>query len=205
MPGADKKALRLPVVHKAALSPTGEANQTMQLVADYFPLILFFLAFKWQGIMFATAVAIVASICQIAYFKWKGKVSPIHLLSLAIIVIFGGATLVLQDEVFIKWKPTVLYGAFCLVLVVGKLVFNRDLLAYVLKDLTLPPAIWTRVTWAWAAFFAFMGVLNWYVFRNFPTDTWVNFKVWGGIGLFLLFAVAQGLFLARYMTEPSKP
>jgi len=176
----------------------------MQLLADYFPLILFFLAFKWQGIMFATAVAIVASIGQIAYFKWKGKVSAVHWLSLAIIVIFGGATLVLQDEVFIKWKPTVLYGAFCAVLLAGKLVWNRDLLAYVLKDLTLPPAVWTRVTWSWAAFFAFMGVLNWYVAFHFSTETWVNFKVWGGIGLFLLFAVAQGLFLARYITEPSK-
>jgi intracellular septation protein len=176
----------------------------MQLLADYFPLILFFLAFKWQGIMVATGVAIVASICQIAYFKWKGKVSAVHLISLAIIVIFGGATLVLQDEVFIKWKPTVLYGAFCAVLLVGKLVWNRDLLAYVLKDLTLPPAVWTRVTFAWAAFFAGMGVLNWYVAFHFSTDTWVNFKVWGGIGLFLLFALAQGVFLARYMTEPSK-
>ena len=83
----------------------------MQLLADYFPLILFFLAFKWQGIMVATAVAIAASIAQIAWFKWKGKVSAVHWLSLAIIVVFGGATLILQDEVFIKWKPTVLYGA----------------------------------------------------------------------------------------------
>jgi intracellular septation protein len=177
----------------------------MQLVADYFPLIHFFLAFKWQGIMFATAVAIVASIGQIAWFKWKGKVSPVHWLSLVIIVVFGGATLILQNEVFIKWKPTVLYGAFCVVLAVGKLAFNRDLLAYVLKDLTLPPAVWTRVTWSWAAFFAAMGVLNWYVAFHVPTETWVNFKVRGGIGLFLLFALAQGLFLARHMTEPSKP
>ena len=207
MPGANKKAhfASPPIARKAALSGTGEANRTMQLVADYFPLILFFLAFKWQGIMFATAVAIVASICQIAWFKWKGKVSAVHWLSLAIIVVFGGATLILQDEVFIKWKPTVLYAAFCLVLAGGKVVFNRDLLAYVLKDLTLPPAVWTRVTWSWAAFFAAMGVLNWYVAFHFPTDTWVNFKVWGGIGLFLVFAVAQGLFLARYMTEPGKP
>ena len=177
----------------------------MQLLADYFPLILFFLAFKWQGIMVATAVAIVASICQIAWFMWKGKVSVTHWLSLAIIVVFGGATLILQDEVFIKWKPTVLYGAFCAVLVVGKVVFRRDLLAYVLKDLVLPPAVWTRVTWSWAAFFAAMGAVNWYVAFHYPTDTWVNFKVWGGIGLFLLFAVAQGFFLARYMSEPGKP
>ena len=173
----------------------------MQLLADYFPLILFFLAFKWQGIMFATGVAIVASICQIAYFKWKGKVSAVHLISLAIIVIFGGATLVLQDEVFIKWKPTVLYGAFCAVLLVGKLVWNRDLLAYVLKDLTLPPAVWTRVTFAWAAFFAGMGVLNWYVAFHFSTDTWVNFKLFGSIGLTLVFVLLQALLLARHVHD----
>lgn len=177
----------------------------MQLLADYFPLILFFLAFKWQGIMVATAVAIVASIGQIVWFKHKGKVSPVHWVSFAIIVVFGGATLVLQDEVFIKWKPTVLYGAFCAILVVGKVAFKRDLLAYLLKDLTLPPAIWSRVTWSWAAFFVAMAFLNWYVAFNYSTDTWVNFKVWGGIGLFLLFALAQGLMLARYMSEPSKP
>ena len=178
----------------------------MQLLADYFPLILFFLAFKWQGIMVATAVAIVASLCQITWLKWrKGRVSAVNWLSFAIILVFGGATLLLQDEVFIKWKPTVLYGAFCAVIAGGKLFFGKDLLAYVLKDLTLPSPVWTRVTWSWAAFFAAMGVLNWYVAFHFPTDTWVNFKVWGGIGLFLLFAVVQGLFLARHLTEPGKP
>jgi len=185
----------------------------MQLIADYFPLILFFLAFKWQGIMVATAVAIAASIAQIAWFKWKGKVSAVHWLSLVIIVVFGGATLILQDEVFIKWKPTVLYGAFGAILAGGKLIFGRDLIAYLLKDITLPPVIWSRVTWSWTAFFAAMAVLNWYVAFHFRldlpkeirTDTWVNFKVWGGIGLFLVFALAQGLMLARYVSEPQKP
>jgi len=174
----------------------------MQLIADYFPLILFFLAFKWQGIMVATAVAIAASIAQIAWFKWKGKVSAVHLLSLAIIVVFGGATLILQDEVFIKWKPTVLYGAFGVVLAIGKLAFHRDLIGHLLKDITLPPAVWSRVTWSWAAFFAAMATLNWYVAFHYPTDTWVNFKVWGGIGLFVAFALAQGLMLARHIEEP---
>jgi intracellular septation protein len=177
----------------------------MQLLADYFPLILFFLAFKWQGIMVATGVAIAASIAQIAWFKWKGKVSAVHWISLAIIVVFGGATLILQDEVFIKWKPTVLYGAFGTILAVGKLALGRDLIAYLLKDIELPPAVWTRVTWAWSAFFFAMAALNWYVAFHYPTDVWVNFKVWGGIGLFLAFALAQGLFLARYVTEPQKP
>ncbi len=173
----------------------------MQLLADYFPLLLFFIAFKLQGIYVATGVAIVASIAQIGYFKYRGRVSPIHWLSLAIIVIFGGATLLLQDETFIKWKPTVLYGMFGAVLAIGKLAFGRDLIAYVLKDVTLPAPVWSSVTWSWIAFFAAMAAANWYVAFNFTTDTWVNFKVWGGIGLFLVFALAQGVWLSRYLVE----
>ena len=175
----------------------------MQLLADYFPLLLFFVAFKWQGIYVATAVAIVASIAQIAWFTWRRRVSAVHWLSFAIILIFGGATLLLQDETFIKWKPTVLYLVFGAVLGVGKLVFGRDLLGLLLKDLTLPATVWTRLTWSWVGFFAFMAIANWYVAFHFSLDTWVNFKVWGGIGLFLLFALAQGLVLARYVTEPT--
>jgi len=177
----------------------------MQLIADYFPLLLFFIAFKWQGIYVATAVAMVASVAQIAWLRWKrGRVAPVHWLSLAIIVIFGGATLILHDEVFIKWKPTVLYGLFGTTLAVGRLGFGRNLIAFVMQGVTLPEAIWARVTWSWVAFFAFMGVANWYVAFNYPTDTWVNFKVWGGIGLFLTFALLQGLFLSRHLTEESQ-
>ena len=174
----------------------------MQFLADYFPLILFFIAFKWQGIYAATAVAIVASIAQIAWFRWKkGSVSTVHWLSLAIIVVFGGATLLLQDETFIKWKPTVLYGVFGTILAVGRVAYGRNLLTFLMQGVVLPDPVWTRLTWAWVAFFAFMGVANWYVAFHYPTDTWVNFKVWGGIGLFLLFAVAQGLWLSRHIAE----
>ena len=173
----------------------------MQLLADYFPLLLFFIAFKLADIYVATAVAIVASIAQIAYFKYRNKVSTIHWLSLAIIVVFGGATLLLQDETFIKWKPTVLYGLFGAILAIGKLAFGRDLIAFVLKDLALPAPVWSSVTWSWVGFFAAMAVANWYVAFNFSTDAWVNFKVWGGIGLFLAFALAQGLWLSRYLVE----
>ena len=173
----------------------------MQLLADYFPLLLFFIAFKLQGIYVATAVAIAASVVQIAWFAHKGKVSAVHWLSLAIIAIFGGATLVLQDETFIKWKPTVLYGLFGVVLAAGKLVFRRDLIAALLRDVTLPAPVWSAVTWSWVAFFAAMAVANWYVAFNFTTDTWVSFKVWGGIGLFLAFALAQGLWLSRHLVE----
>jgi intracellular septation protein len=178
----------------------------MQLLADYLPLLLFFVAFKAWDIYVATAVAIVASVAQIAYFKAKGRVSAIHWLSLAIIAVFGGATLWLQDETFIKWKPTVLYGLFGVILAVGKLAFRRDLIALLLKDIALPAHVWSAVTWSWIAFFAAMAVANWYVAFHFSLETWVNFKVWGGIGLFLVFALAQGLWLARHVAEaPEKP
>jgi intracellular septation protein len=175
----------------------------MQLLADYFPLVLFFVAFKWQGIWVATAVAIAASIVQIAYFHWRGKVSPVHWISLAVIVIFGGATLILRDETFIKWKPTVLYALFGLILAAGKLFYRKNLIAAVLKDVTLPAPVWSRVTWSWVAFFAAMAVANWYVAFHYSLDAWATFKVWGALGLFLLFGVVQAFFLARHMPEPT--
>jgi intracellular septation protein len=176
----------------------------MRFLADYFPLLLFFVAFKLQGIWVATAVAIAASIVQIAWFHWRGSVSAVHWLSLAIIVVFGGATLILRDETFIKWKPTVLYLSFAVILAAGKLAWRRDFLALVMKDIELPPSIWTRLTWSWVAFFVAMAATNWYVAFHYPTETWVDFKVWGGIGLFLLFALAQGVFLARHVIEPQR-
>src|SRR5215475_8907372 len=108
----------------------------MHFLAEYFPLLLFFAAFKLWDIYTATAVAMVASVVQIVYFKWRrGKVATMHWLNLAIIVIFGGATLLLHDETFIKWKPTVLYWLFGLILGVGRLVFRRNFLSTFMKDL----------------------------------------------------------------------
>ena len=174
----------------------------MQLLVDFFPLLVFFAAYLWQGIYVATAVAIVASIIQIAWIHWKhGRAGVTHWLSLAIIVIFGGATLLLQDKTFIMWKPTVLYGVFGAILVVGKLAFGRDLLAHVMKGVALPPPVWTRLTWMWVGFFAFMALANWYVAFHFSEQAWVLYKVWGGIGLFAVFALAQGLWLSRHLPE----
>lgn len=182
----------------------------MQFLTDFFPLLLFFAAYLWQGIFVATGVAMVASIAQIVWIHWRhGRAGVVHWLSLVIIVVFGGATLLLQDETFIKWKPTVLYGLFGAILAVGKLAFDRDLLAHVMKGVALPTPVWSRLTWVWVAFFAFMSVANWYVafqYREFDEpalrlQTWVLYKVWGCTGLFLVFALAQGLWLSRYMNE----
>jgi intracellular septation protein len=176
----------------------------MQFLGDYFPLLLFFAAFKLWDIYVATAVAIVASLAQIAYFRWhRGKVEVVHWLSLAIIVTFGGATLLLHDETFIKWKPTVLYWLFAAILAVGRLGFRRNLIAALLKELTLPDPVWARVTWVWVAFLLAMGGINLYVAAHYSTATWVNFKVWGAMVMFFLLAVGTVASVARYL--PDRP
>jgi len=178
----------------------------MQFLADYFPLLLFFAAFKLWGIYVATAVAIAASLVQIAYFRCRrGRVQVVHWLSLAIIVIFGGATLILHDETFIKWKPTAVYWLFGTILAVGRLAFGRNFIAALLKDVTLPDPVWARITWVWVAFLAAMGAANLYVASHFPTNVWVNFKVWGAMVLFFVLAVATVASVARYLPERPSP
>src|ERR1700694_5843208 len=135
----------------------------MQFLADYFPLLLFFAAFKLWDIYVATAVAIAASVAQIAYFRWwRGKVQVVHWLSLAIIATFGGAALLLHDETFIKWKPRVLYWLFAGGRGIGRLVFRRNLIAARMKDLTPPDPVWERVTWVLVVFLLARGAANLY-------------------------------------------
>ncbi len=175
----------------------------MKFLFDLFPVILFFVAFKVQGIYAATAVAIAASVAQIGWL-WlrRRKIDAMLWVSLAIIVVFGGATLLLHDETFIKWKPTVLYWMFALVLSVSALFFRKNLIRSMMgEQIQLPDAAWNKLNFSWAGFFACMGFLNLYVAFNFPTDTWVNFKLFGGMGLMLAFVLGQGLFLAKYVEQ----
>jgi intracellular septation protein len=175
----------------------------MKFLFDLFPVALFFVAFKISGIYVATAVAIAASLLQVGWLKLrKQRVHPMLWASLGIIVVFGGATLVLQDETFIKWKPTVLYWLFGVVLAVSATVFGRNLIRLMLSEqVRLPEPVWARLNWSWVAFFVFMGAANLYVAYNFSTDLWVNFKLFGGMGLMLAFVVVQSLFLAKYAED----
>jgi len=175
----------------------------MKFLFDLLPVILFFVAFKLADIYVATGVAIAASFAQVGWLKLRKKrVEPMLWASLAIIAVFGGATLLLQDETFIKWKPTVLYWMFGLVLAAAALLFRRNLIRAMLSEqVQLPEPIWSRLNWSWIGFFAFMGAANLYVAYNYSTDLWVNFKLFGGMGLMLLFVVAQALFLARHIDE----
>jgi len=173
----------------------------MKLLIDFFPIILFFAAFKLWGIYVATAVAIVATIGQILWLRDShGKVEPMQWVSLGVIVLFGGATIALHNETFIKWKPTVLYWLMGGVLAAGQLFFRKNLLKTLMgSQLDLPEPAWRVTNWSWIAFFAVMGVLNLWVAYNFDTDTWVNFKLFGGMGLMVLFVIGQALYLGRYM------
>ena len=175
----------------------------MKLLLDFFPIALFFAAFKLWGIYVATGVAIVATIAQIAWLRYAtGKVEPMQWLSLGIIVLFGGATILAHDETFIKWKPTVLYWLMGGALAVGLLVFRKNLLKSLMgTQLELPDTAWRAMSWSWTAFFAVMGVVNLWVAFHFDTNTWVNFKLFGGLGLMAVFIVGQALYLGRYMKD----
>ncbi|MBI4956793.1 MAG: septation protein A [Myxococcales bacterium] len=178
----------------------------MKLLFDIFPVVLFFATYKIaDNIYLATGVAIAASLAQVGYTYWKHKkVEPIMWLSLAVIVVFGGATLLFHDETFIKWKPTVLYWATGVVLGGAALLFRKNLIRMAMQDKVAPPEhFWGRLLLAWIAFLAGMGALNLAVAYNFSTEFWVGFKLLGGIGLLLAFALGQGLFLARYV-KPDK-
>jgi len=174
----------------------------VKFLFDLFPVILFFVAFKIAGIYIATAVAIAATFAQVAWLKLrKRKIEPMLWASLAIIVVFGGATLFLQDETFIKWKPTVLYWLFAAVLG-GAALLRRNLIRAMLSQhMQLPDPVWSRLNLAWIGFFALMGVLNLYVAYNYSTDLWVNFKLFGGMGLMLVFVFAQALVIGKYAEE----
>ena len=180
----------------------------MKFLFDLFPVILFFAAFKFGNIFLATGVAMAASVAQIAWVWGRHrKVDPMLWISLAIIIVFGGLTLVLHDETFIKWKPTILYWAFALVLTSGRLFFGKNFIHTMLREqLVLPETIWKRLNWAWIVFFTVMGFVNLAVAFafDFSTETWVNFKLFGTTALMFVFVVIQMLMLAKYIEVEEK-
>jgi intracellular septation protein len=173
----------------------------MKLLLDFLPIVVFFAAFKLFDIYVATGVAIAATVAQIAWLRWTtGKVEPMQWLSLGVIVLFGGATLLSHSETFIKWKPTVLYWLMGGALAAGQLLFRKNLLKSLMgAQMALPDGAWRVMNWSWVAFFAAMGVVNLWVAFHFSTDTWVNFKLFGGLGLMGVFVIAQAIYLSRFM------
>jgi len=199
----------------------------MRFLFDLLPVILFFAAYRWAGsdaaaaaallgdiglagigermapILLATSVAIAATVAQVGWLlALRRRVDTMLWVSLALIVVMGGLTLWLQDPAFIMWKPTLLYWTFAITLAGSAWLLRRNLMQTLMgEQLQLPPAVWARLNLAWVAFFAVMGALNLYVARHFDEATWVSFKLYGGIGLMLLFVAAQGVWLSRHMPQ----
>ena len=175
----------------------------MKLLFDLFPVILFFVTFKFAGIYAATSAAIAATVVQIVWTKWKhGKVETMLWVSFGIITVMGGATLLLHDESFIKWKPTILYWAFAAALLFSNLLFRKNLIKALLQEkIALPNHVWRNLNLAWSMFFTVLGCINLYVAFNYTTDQWVNFKLFGATGLMFAFILAQSFFLAKYAEQ----
>jgi len=156
---------------------------------------------KEAPVLLATLVVMAATLAQIAFLLVRGrKVDTMLWVSLGLVTVLGGATVWFHSETFIKWKPSVLYWVMGCGLWVSQAVFGKNLLQSMMgSQLSLPPAVWRTLNFMWIAFFAFMGLLNLYVAYAYPTDVWVNFKLFGGMGLMLVFTLAQGYYLSRHM------
>ncbi|MDE1950777.1 MAG: septation protein A, partial [Burkholderiales bacterium] len=156
-------------------------------------------------VMLATVVVIAATLAQVVILKaMRRRVDTMLWVSLVLVAGLGGMTIWFHNETFIKWKPSVLYWTMGTALWASPLLFGKNLLKVLLgEQLQLPARVWHRLNFAWVAFFAGMGLLNLWVAYSFSTDAWVNFKLFGGLGLMLVFTIAQGLYLGRYLEEPA--
>lgn len=175
----------------------------MKFLLDFFPILLFFVAYKFFDIYVATGVAIAATFLQVGISWLKTRtVEKMQLVTLAVIIVFGGLTLYLHDEQFIKWKPTVINWLFGAAFLASQLFGQQTAIERMLSsNLQLPQPVWRRLNLGWIFFFAGMGAANLYVMHYFSRDIWVNFKLFGMLGLTLVFVVLQSVYLSRYMTE----
>ena len=176
----------------------------MKFLFDLFPVILFFIGFKFYGIFVATAIAIGATLALIVYAKIRhGKVEKMLLVNGAIISVLGGITLLLHDKTYIMWKPTVLYWLLAAVLLVSNLFFSKNFIQQMMgKMIAAPTAIWTKLNLAWVIFLIILGFVNLYVAFNYSENAWVNFKLFGVTGVMFLFVIVQTIVLKKYLIEP---
>lgn len=175
----------------------------LTLLFEFLPVLVFFIVFKVWGLIPATVALVAATLVQVTV-NWvrTRTVNKMHVVTAVLVLVFGAATVLLDDEMFIKWKPTIVYWLFAAAFAGTAAFTERPLLKRLLgSKLTLPDFAWSRLNLMWIAFFAFAGVLNLWVVYRYSTDTWVNFKLFAAIGLPLLFAVAQGFYIARHVAD----
>ena len=175
----------------------------MKQLFDFLPLLAFFIAYKLADIYVATGVLIAATLVQITAAKliWN-KVEKMHIITLAMVTVFGSLTLFFHDDAFIKWKVTAIYGAMAGALLIGQWMFDKPLIKALLgNELELPYPVFVKLGYAWALFFITCALLNVYVAFSLPLETWVNFKVFGLTAMTLVFAIAQGVYIWRYLPK----
>jgi len=177
----------------------------MKILLDFAPIALFFVAYKLWGIYVGTAVLMAATVVQMAIiYLIDKKLSTMHKATLALILIFGALTLLLKDDRFIKWKPSVLYTAMAVALAVALWGFGKNFLKMLLgSQLTLPEPVWARLNTAWVVYCLFMAAINGYVAAFYSTDAWANFKLWGYV-FPLAFIIGQGFYVARHLSDPDE-
>lgn len=174
----------------------------MKQLLDFIPLIIFFALYKLQDIYVATGALIIASAIQIVitYVIYK-KVEKMQLITFLMVAIFGGMTIFLHDDNFIKWKVTIVYALFALGLAISHLMGKSAIKGMLGKEITLPENVWTKITWAWVAFFSLCAGLNIYVAFQLPLDVWVNFKVFGLLAATFGFTLLTGIYIYKYLPK----
>ncbi len=173
----------------------------MKLLFDFIPIILFFITIKVTDDFFlATAVIMVATLVQVAYVKFRyGRVDKMLLVTLGAVLVFGGITLALQDEIFLKWKVSIVNWIFALVFIGSQFIGKKNIAERMMgKNISLSKEIWTKLNSMWAGFFVFLGIVNLYVAYNYDSQTWADFKLFGMLGLTLVFIVLQTIYISRH-------
>lgn len=175
----------------------------MELLTEFFPIVVFFCVFKLKGLMAATVAAMFASLIQLIITKIKtGKYKKMQITSFLSLIILGGFALICKKEIFIKWKPTAIYWILAITFLSTHLFGKQPLIEKINNNtIQLPKKIWNRLSILWIIFFFLMGTLNLYVVYYFDTDTWVNFKLFGTFGLTMLFIIFQAVFVSKYLAR----
>lgn len=179
----------------------------MYLFYEFLPVLFFFLAFKFYGIYTATIVGIVTTLIQVITNRiWLGKWDQKQLITLIIFLLFGGMTLYFHNPIFVKWKPTIVFWIFALIILGSQIFTNKPMMQRLLEKMLeekaiVPKNVWHHLNIIWTIFFTTLGGVNLYVAYHFSNDAWVNFKFYGITAALFLISVFQAIYLMRYMTE----
>ncbi len=179
----------------------------MQLFYEIFPVFLFFLAFKFYGIYVATVVGIVTTFLQVLFNRFSfGKWDRKQLVTLVVFLLFGGLTLYFHDPIFVKWKPTIIYWIFALVIIGSQVMTQKPLIQRLMGHMldekgAVPARVWKQLNLFWGLFFAALGGVNLYVAYNYSNDAWVNFKFYGVTSALFVLSIVQAIYLMRFLSE----